>query len=100
MTKPVPITPRMIKRSMARAKKIPIIPAPPPPCSQLLTKQQMVARIKDEIVENSLTATANKYDLKPSQMSDVIYGRANLSKKMLAKLGAKMFEFYQLMGMK
>lgn len=99
MTKPPLITRKLIKRSMAKAARIPITIAPPPPCSQLLTKSQMVSRIKSEIDQTSLTATATKYDLKPSQLSDVVYGRANLSKKMLAKLNVRMFEFYELIGM-
>jgi hypothetical protein len=105
MTKPSPSTSRILKqvKQSKQPSKTSLQPPaqviPPPPCTTLLTKPQMIERIKDEIVETSLTATAQRYNLKPSQLSDVIYGRANLSKKMLAKLNVRMFEFYQLMGL-
>lgn len=99
LSKPTPITKKILREAQRKAKLIPVVSTLPPPCSKLLTKSQVISRIRSEIADSSLTTTAAKYDLKPSQISDAIYGRANLSKKMLAKLALRMHEFYEVLGM-
>lgn len=68
--------------------------ASPPPCSQLMTKPQVIAKLRAEIEASSLTLVAQVYDISVSQLSDALRGRANLSKKMLAKMRLRMYEFY------
>lgn len=58
----------------------------------------MIQKLRQMVEADSLTTTATTYKLRPQQLSDVLYGRANLSKKMLAKLNFKMFRFYQQIG--
>lgn len=92
-----------VRKATARARRLAstattTMPAAPPPCSQLLTKPQIIQKLKSEIALTSLTDTAEKYHIKPQQLSDIMYGRANLSKKALAKLKWKLWEFYEKVG--
>lgn len=89
MTKPSPVRP------IARA-----IPAPaaPPSIARLLTRAQVIERIKLDMAKSSLTEVAARHEISPQQLSDLCYGRANLSKKMLAKLSYRLWEFYEKVG--
>jgi hypothetical protein len=60
-----------------------------------MTKPQVIAKLKQEVASRSLTEVAVSYKIKPQQLSDILYGRANLSKKVLAKIKMKMHEFYE-----
>lgn len=67
---------------------------------RLLTRQQVLAALAAEVAATSLTETAKKYStsadiLAPQQLSDVLVGRANLSKRMLRLLKLRLVEFYQ-----
>lgn len=61
----------------------------------LETEQQVLDALQKEIDSSSLTATAAKYDLKPSQLSDVLAGRANLSKRMTERMRLKLYKLYE-----
>lgn len=68
---------------------------PAPPRGRLLTETEVLAALRDEIAASSLVATARRYRLKPQQISDVLYGRANLSPRMVARLSLRMHKFYE-----
>lgn len=74
------------------------IPATPPAISKLLTRAQVIERIKLDIAMSSLTEVAARHDISPQQLSDVCHGRASLSKKMLAKLSYKLWEYFEKVG--
>ena len=61
----------------------------------LETEQQVLDALQKEIDSSSLTATAAKYDLKPSQISDVLAGRAGLSKRMTERMKLKLHKLYE-----
>lgn len=61
----------------------------------LLTEQQVLDALKKEVDFTSLTAVANKYGLKASQVSDALNSRCNLSKRMVARLSYKLHKFYE-----
>lgn len=61
----------------------------------LLTEQQVLDALQKEVESTSLTETARKYDLQASQVSDVLSGRANLSKRMVERLSLEMIKFYR-----
>lgn len=61
----------------------------------LETEQQVLDALQKEIDSSSLTATAAKYDLKPSQLSDVLAGRANLSRRMTERMRLKLHKLYE-----
>ena len=58
----------------------------------------MISRLRQMVEASSLTEISATYGLSPQQLSDVLYGRANLSPKMLTKLNAKMWKFYELLS--
>jgi len=63
--------------------------------TKLLTESEVLAQLRDEISASTLTETAEKYGIKPSQISDVLYGRANLSARMLSRMRLRMHKFYE-----
>lgn len=65
------------------------------PPARLLTEAEVLAALSAEIAAASLTEVAERYDIKPSQISDVLYGRANLSSRMLERLKLRMHKFYE-----
>jgi putative SOS response-associated peptidase YedK len=75
--------------------------SPPPaapsirPSPTLATRDEVLAWLRAQIADSSLTEVALRYDLSPSQISDVVNGRANLSRRMLGRLRWKLIEFYQ-----
>lgn len=85
MTKPSPVRP------IARA--IPTVAAPA--ISKLLTRAQVIERIKLDIAKSSLTEVAARHEMSPQQLSDIVYLRANLSKKALEKLFWRKWEFFE-----
>lgn len=66
-----------------------------PSPSTLLTEEQVLASLRVQIAQSTLTEVAAKVNLKPQQLSDILHGRANLSKKALAKLRLKLWPFYE-----
>ena len=66
-----------------------------PPSTLLLTEDQVLTSLRLQIAQSSLTEVAAKVGLKPQQLSDILHGRANLSKKALAKLKLRMWAFYE-----
>lgn len=66
--------------------------------STLMTEEQVVAAIKREISLTSLTAAAQKYSITRQQLSDIVYGRATLSKRVLGKLQLKLWPLYERMA--
>lgn len=91
MAKSPPIK-TLIRRKLVTSTKGELAP---PPCGQLMTKVEVIARLRKEVDSQSLTRVAEGYQIKPQQLSDILYGRANLSKKVLAKINLRMWEFYQ-----
>ena len=79
-------------------------PSPPSPSATtrpsptLATRDEVLAWLSAQIADSSLTEVALRYDLSPSQISDVVNGRANLSKRMLGKLSWEMVAFYRRLG--
>ena len=70
----------------------------PRPSPTLATRDEVLAWLSAQIADSSLTEVALRYDLSPSQISDVVNGRANLSKRMLGKLSWEMVAFYRRLG--
>jgi hypothetical protein len=66
----------------------------------LETEQQVLDALQKEIDSSSLTATAAKYELKPSQISDVLAGRAGLSKRMTERMRLKLHKLYERLAAK
>lgn len=62
---------------------------------RLLTRSQVIAMLQHEVKQGSLTETAKKYEISPQQLSDIIKGRAGLSKRVLDKLRLRAHEFYE-----
>lgn len=65
----------------------------PPP--QLLTRQQVVAVLREERARLGLAAVSRRYDISPQQIVDVLAGRANLSKRMYTKMRWVMHELFE-----
>ena len=61
----------------------------------LLTEQQVLDALQKEVAFTSLTAVAKKYDLQASQISDVLRGRASLSKRMTGLLGLVVHRYFE-----
>jgi hypothetical protein len=64
----------------------------------LLTEQQVLDALQKEVEFTSLTAVAKKYDLQASQLSDVLKGRASLSKRMTGLCGFVVHRYYEKVG--
>lgn len=95
----------------------PLIPAPaapepnPSPAScprrprrrrpRLLTRDQVLAALRQEVLAagnggpGGLTATAKKYGVSVSQLSDVLRGSAKLSERLYTKLNYILHEFFE-----
>lgn len=65
---------------------------------RLLTKPQVLFALQAEVDASSLTAVASHYDIAPQQLSDILRGRANLSRRALGKLRYKLHLFYEKVG--
>jgi hypothetical protein len=65
---------------------------------RLLTREQVIDRLRKEVESDGLTVTAARYELAPQQVSDVLRGRANLSKRMAGKLAYVMHVLYERAG--
>lgn len=61
---------------------------------RLYSKAEILAALKAEKDAIGLAAMSVKHGIAPQQISDVLYGRANLSKLMIKKLKLTLFEFY------
>ena len=63
----------------------------------LLTREQVISKLREERGMAGLTATAVKYGLKVSQVCDVLSfpARKKLSKRMLERLNYLLHEFYE-----
>jgi hypothetical protein len=61
----------------------------------LLSEKQVLDALRKEVEYTSLTGTARKYCLQASQVSDVLSGRASLSKRMIARMSLKLVKFYE-----
>jgi hypothetical protein len=66
----------------------------------LLTREQVLAALREERGMHGLTVTANRYSIPVQQLCDVlsIPSRKKLSKKMLEALKIKLWEFYEKVG--
>lgn len=71
------------------------LPTRPPLPRHLLTRQEVLSRLREERGMLGLTKTAEKYDLKVSQVCDVLAGRAALSRRMAEKLSYVMWTLYE-----
>lgn len=63
--------------------------------ARLLTRDEVIAELTREIEQASLTEVAARYKITAQQLSDIRYGRANLSKKALAKLRYEMVCYFR-----
>lgn len=61
----------------------------------LLTEEQVLARLRDEIEAESLTQVAQRYGIRVQQLSDIMYGRANLSKRVTERLRLRLVKLYE-----
>jgi len=77
------------------ASPVPVSGITPPAISALKTESQVRAQLKIDCARTSLTEVASAHDISPQQLSDIIHGRANLSKLALKKLGWKLWQFYE-----
>jgi len=68
---------------------------PTPAAPRLMTKSQVLAALQAEVDASSLTEVATHYDISISQLSDILRGTANLSKRALGKLKYKLHLFYE-----
>lgn len=66
-----------------------------PSVAKLLTRAQVIEQLKVKIAKSRLSVVAAEHELSPQQLSDIIYGRANLSTKAINKLSYKLWEFYE-----
>lgn len=67
-------------------------PALPP---RLLTRDEVIQELVREIDADTLTVVSKRYDVSPSQLSDIRYGRANLSKRVLKQLRIRIHTYYE-----
>ena len=65
------------------------------PAPRLMNRAQAIQSIQDEVDRTSLTAVATHYDISISQLSDILRGTANLSKRARRLLRFKLHEFYE-----
>jgi plasmid maintenance system antidote protein VapI len=68
---------------------------PAAPARRLLTEKQLLAELSDEVAASSLTAVSRKYNLQVSQVSDILRGKANLSKRVVTRLSLRLHKFYE-----
>lgn len=61
----------------------------------LLTESQVLTQLREEITSESLTIVADRYGIKVQQLSDIMYGRANLSKRVVERLSYKLVKLYE-----
>jgi hypothetical protein len=69
----------------------------PPARPRLLTRAQVVAELRrqvDALGPGGMTWVARHYGLQVQQVSDVLAGRARLSRRMWDRLGWEMWEFF------
>ena len=70
-------------------------PAAPAPARKLLTEKQLLLELRAEVEATSLTEVSKRYGLQVSQVSDILKGRANLSKRVVARLALRLHKFYE-----
>lgn len=67
----------------------------PTPKRKLLTREQVIDALRAEVAENGLSVTARKYELSPSQVSDVSRGTAKLSERMYTRMKYVLHELFE-----
>jgi hypothetical protein len=70
-------------------------PPPSPPPALLLTEEEVLTYLREEIQASSQAEISRKYQISPSQLNDIIHGRGALSKGALAKLRWVMVRRYR-----
>jgi hypothetical protein len=75
-----------------------LLPAKLPHFSNLLTEAEVLANLRQEITNATLKDVAAKYHISAQQLSDILYGRANLSKRALGLLRYRQWRFYEKVG--
>lgn len=91
----------MVKVSRSRKRLSPkTIPAVAPLPTRaaraaLLTEEQVLTRLREEIEGESLTVVAQRYGIRVQQLSDIMYGRASLSKRVTARLRYRLVKLYE-----
>jgi plasmid maintenance system antidote protein VapI len=65
------------------------------PARKLLTEKQLLQELRAEVEQTSLTEVSKRYGLQVSQVSDILKGRANLSKRVVARLSLRLHKFYE-----
>ena len=70
---------------------------PPTPKPKLLTRDQVLAHLRQERDRDGLAAVARRYGLPAQQICDCLSSppRARLSKKMIAAMSFKLWELYE-----
>lgn len=70
----------------------------PTAARRLLTREQVLSALRQEVQsggQGGLTATAHRYGLSAQQLNDILVGRSNLSKRVVAKLRLRLHQFYE-----
>lgn len=70
---------------------------PRPTRPRLLTREQVLAALREEREREGLTRTAERYGLAVQQISDVLAvpPRTKLSRRMWTRLGYRLHEFFE-----
>ena len=61
----------------------------------LLTRAEVIQKLREERGLNGLTKTAEKYDISPQQIADILAGRAAMSKRVYTRLKYKLHEYFE-----
>jgi hypothetical protein len=73
----------------------PTRPPSPPLLRRLLTRDQVLMRLREERAMEGLTKTATKYQIAPQQLCDILAGRSKLSKRVAERLNYVLWTLYE-----
>jgi hypothetical protein len=73
-------------------------PTRPPSPRRLLTRDQVLMRLREERAMEGLTKTATKYQIAPQQLCDILAGRSKLSKRVAERLNYVLWTLYEKAG--
>jgi len=65
------------------------------PAPHLLTEEEVLLHLAEEIRASSQADVSRKYSISPSQLNDILHARGALSKGALAKLRWEVLKFYR-----
>lgn len=76
-------------------KPQPSAPASFSPASPLMTREEVLAALREEVSRSTQAAVAAKYSISPTQLNDILRERGNLSKRALGKLRWELIRLYR-----